>query len=513
MKKIFIPLLTVAVLVSIIFAGCVPGAAPTPPVTPPPVTPPGAPVIPPPVTPPEVAEKFGLADIPEIGNKTPLHIIIEAGAFCDKIIPYFEDFSEATGVPTSYETHGSIVLYSKQMPEIMARTGWYDLLYIETAWTVEFTQFTYRVEDLANQYDPGGWEAALSDIQFQSPALMRCCSDRDGNVSALPYYCYDMTMWFRQDVFDDPTEQASFKAKYGYDLAPADTQPQLRDQAEFFTRKKGELLKGEVLDHDVWGVGMMAGAYQINDEISSRIWGKGSDYATVVRDADGNVVEFVITKRNKEILIETMTEYIDLLQFASPGCLTANYDFPCAEFAEGRCIILPTEFVCIVNWAIGDMMAEKMPEARVGFYPTIGRRPYTGCWSQGVCLDSKNPEAAYWLSRYLGSYEVQMALTLDGWPTTRMDVLADPIFFTPELIHPAGLVNQYCIDIWEETAGAPHGYYYFNTLVGGKVYEMQMDVLHKAVSGERTIEGMVRELVDEIIMLETKFGDIPIREE
>jgi len=258
---------------------------------------------------------------------------------------------------------------------------------------------------------------------------------------------------------------------------------------------------------------MMAGAYQINDEISSRIWGKGSDYATVVRDADGNVVEFVITKRNKEILIETMTEYIDLLQFASPGCLTANYDFPCAEFAEGRCIILPTEFVCIVNWAIGDMMAEKMPEARVGFYPTIGRRPYTGCWSQGVCLDSKNPEAAYWLSRYLGSYEVQMALTLDGWPTTRMDVLADPIFFTPELIHPAGLVNQYCIDIWEETAGAPHGYYYFNTLVGGKVYEMQMDVLHKAVSGERTIEGMVRELVDEIIMLETKFGDIPIREE
>jgi len=59
MKKIFILLLTVVVLVSIIFAGCVPGAAP--PVTPPvePVTPPVEPVTPPvePVTPPVVEEE------------------------------------------------------------------------------------------------------------------------------------------------------------------------------------------------------------------------------------------------------------------------------------------------------------------------------------------------------------------------------------------------------------------------------------------------------------------------
>jgi len=54
MKKFIVPLLTVVVLVSMIFTGCVPGAAPPvtpPPVTPPPVTPP---VTPPPVTPPVV---------------------------------------------------------------------------------------------------------------------------------------------------------------------------------------------------------------------------------------------------------------------------------------------------------------------------------------------------------------------------------------------------------------------------------------------------------------------------
>ena len=61
MKKFLIPLVTVAMVVSIVFTGCVPGAAPpvTPPVTPPPVTPPVEPVTPPvePVTPPVVEEE------------------------------------------------------------------------------------------------------------------------------------------------------------------------------------------------------------------------------------------------------------------------------------------------------------------------------------------------------------------------------------------------------------------------------------------------------------------------
>jgi len=57
MKRILIPLLTVAVVIGVVFAGCVPEAAPPvtpPPVTPPPVTPP--PVTPPPVTPPPPEE-------------------------------------------------------------------------------------------------------------------------------------------------------------------------------------------------------------------------------------------------------------------------------------------------------------------------------------------------------------------------------------------------------------------------------------------------------------------------
>jgi len=67
MKRFIVPVLIAVMVVSIILAGCVPGAAPAPPVTPPPVTPPPVtppPVTPPPVTPPPVApEKITFAAI------------------------------------------------------------------------------------------------------------------------------------------------------------------------------------------------------------------------------------------------------------------------------------------------------------------------------------------------------------------------------------------------------------------------------------------------------------------
>ena len=77
MKKFIVPLLTAVIVVSIVFAGCVPAVEPAPPVTPP-VTPPGAPVIPPPVTPPPVAPEIPLSPagmpiyLPELANLNPI---------------------------------------------------------------------------------------------------------------------------------------------------------------------------------------------------------------------------------------------------------------------------------------------------------------------------------------------------------------------------------------------------------------------------------------------------------
>jgi multiple sugar transport system substrate-binding protein len=321
-------------------------------------------------------------------------------------------------------------------------------------------------------------------------------------------------MFIRQDVFDDPTEQANFKAKYGYDLRPATKEKELYDQGEFFTRKKGEMLKGKPLEHDLYGLAMMAGAYQINDEISCRIWGKGSDYVTVVRDAAGKLEEFVITKKNKEALKQTLTEYQKELQWASPGCLTANFDFVVAQQGEGRAIIQAHQFSNCFAWTAG-IVKENVPGGKLGIYPTVGAQPYTGAWSVGVAKACKNPEAAYWLVRYLASFECHQAVMKEGGQlSTRMDVLQDPMWQSPENRYPYGILCDYLLDIWPKQAKHVPDYWYFNTKAGGKVYEMQMDVFHKPMGKEATIDEAVDEAVAKTLQLTSKFDKtVKIREE
>lgn len=458
-------------------------------------------------------EKFGLKDIPPIENKEPIHMLVETGAAWDKVIDYIKQFEEITGVKVNIERVASPVVYSKENVELMARTGYYDVVYVETSWTDEWADYLYPLEDLAAQFDPEGVEGLKEDIQNFSPVLLICGQDRQGKQVNLPFYTYHVGTFLRQDVYDDPTEQANFKAKYGYELKPPTTYEELYDQAEFFTRKKGDTLKGEVLEHDLYGVALMAGAYQINDEITSLLWGKGGDYATVVRNPDGSLKEFVITKEDKEKLRESMEQYKSLLQFAPPGCLTANLDFTCAQQGEGNAIIQPHQFISLFTWT-AELLEENVPDSQLAVYPSIGEQPYTGAWSVGVSRDSSNPEAAYWLVRYIASYDTQWVLMKEGGQfSCRTDVLSDPEWHTSENQYPLGIACDYLVDIWEKQAPYVADYWYFNTKAGGKVYEMQMNVFHKPMSGEATVEEAVAESIAKTIELTSKFDDVPIREE
>lgn len=463
---------------------------------------------------PAAAEKkFGLKDIPEIKNKKPLNTIVETGQVWDKIMPYIAEFTKKTGVRVNVERVASPVVYSKENVELMAGTGYYDVVYVETAWTTEWSPYLCKLYDLAKKWDPQGVKGLRKDNENQSPSIL-ICGQAYGDQMVLPFYTYHMAMFIRQDVFDDPTEKANFKAKYGYDLKPATTDKELYDQGEFFTRKKGDLLKGKPLAHEIYGLAMMAGAYQINDEISCRMWGKSADYVTVVRDAKGKLKEFVITKKDKQALKETFEQYKKELQWSSPGCLTANFDFVVAQQGEGRAIIQPHQFSNCFAWT-ASIVKEKVPDGKLGIYPTVGGQPYTGAWSVGVSKASKNPEGAYWLVRYLASFECHQAVMKEGGQlSTRMDVLRDPMWQTPENRYPFGILCDYLVDSWQKQAKYVPNYWYFNTKAGGKVYEMQMNVFNKPMAGEATIDQAVAEVVAKTLELTSKFDKtVPIREE
>lgn len=463
----------------------------------------------------EVAEeKFGLDSIPEIENKNPINMILETGGFADIILPFVERFSEKTGITVNVERIASPVVYSKENIELVAETGVYDVAYVETSWTSEWAKYLYDLRELATQFDPGGVEAFEADIENHSPITLQC-GTAYGKQMVLPFYMYDMALMYRQDVYDDPTEQADFNTEYGYDLAPPTTFDELYDQAEFFTRAKGEMLMGEPLTEDLWGVAMMAGAYQDNDEFSCYLWGKDADYATVVKNDDGSLKEFVITQNDKTKMKEALTQYIALTKYGSPGDLTANFDFAVAQQGEGRAIIQPTQFTGVFPWT-ASLLAESNPDARIGLVPTLGSRPYAGAWSLGVVKAGDNNEGAYWLVRLLSSYDAQYTGMRDGGQVaTRLDVLSLPEWQSADKAYPFGVLSNYLMGIWadKDYKEVVANRYYFNSSAAGKVYEMQMDVLAKGIHGELSVDECVDELVEKTIDLTSKNDDVPIREE
>jgi len=458
------------------------------------------------------AKQFGLADIPDIKNKTKIHVALEAGGSADLIMPYIKKFSEKTGVPVTTEPMIMTVIYPKLNVELISGTGNYDITVVEASTTNEWAPFLYPMEDLAKKYDPKGVEGLKEDLKGHSPIMLRCASDVNGRLMGMPYYTYQQVMFIRQDVFDDPTEKANFKKKYGYDLAVPKDWKQLQEMTEFFTRKKGDLLKGQPLAEDLYGSAVMAGRYEINDEISTRIWSMDHDWATLQRDADGKAKDFVITNGDKAALKQALTDYQKMLPFVSPGCLTGFWDYVTAQFEAGKTIMAPHLYVSLDQW--GSKVEQKVPGAKIALYPVIGKRGYIGNFHQAVAKASKNPEAAYWLARYIGSYECQKEMIEKGWSGVRPDVLFDEKYQAPEWRTLVGNRANVLKQVWTpEFYKWVNDLYFFNADAAGKVYEMQIILCHEAMTGTRSIDQTVEEITKQSIDLQNNSGQMQMKEE
>jgi multiple sugar transport system substrate-binding protein len=492
-----------------LIAGCAPAVAP-PKEEAPPV-----------VAPAQTITPFkGLDDVPEIANKAPIFVVLQGNVGEGALAPYLKKFSDKTGVPIKYEEMIMSVLYPRVNAELISKSGAYDVICIESSSTNEWAPYLYSFQELAQKYDPAGVTGLAEDTGGIHPAIVRACSGADGLLYGLPYYTYQQCEFYRKDVFDDPTEQANFKAKYGYELAPAKTWQQVYDHGEFFTRKAGELLKGEPLKQDIYGLTQMAGRYEINDEISVRIWSRGPEaggnWVTINRDSNGNQVEYVITKKNKQVLKDALTEYQACLKWCSPGCLTGFWDFCTAQMVAGLAIEDPHLYIPLDQWAFTIEDNKDVPGGKIAFAPCPGDVPgqgYIGTFNNGIVKITKNPEACYWLCRYLSSYNIQKELIETGWSGIRMDVYDDPKYQDPKWDKLVGQRARMCKEEWDMMEPYVNNFIHFNSDAMGKIYEEQIIICHEAATGQTTIDEGVKRMTETTIDLQKRFGTIPIREE
>ncbi len=411
------------------------------------------------------------------GEKVTVTFATLAGFYTDWAEEVSREFEQKTGIAVEINKIEYPNLYEKEVLDVLSGTGAYDILTWNVSWKAEFADNGYvlPLDDYLAKTDPNEYQFDdLATVEVRTGGLWK------GKIYGLPYYTFTPSMMYRCDLLEDPGEMAAFKAKYGYDLNTAfigtTTYQKFHDVAEFFTRKKGATLKGQVLDHDFYGIGLMAGRQTQNaDEIFTIAWTYGGD----VLNADGSPAV------NQAPYLKAMHTYVDdLLPFAPPGSLSGSYDFVVGQFRSN--LIAMTGPFYLDQWPNAVKMETEVPgsELCIGGLPA-GGQTWAGPFTLGINKASKHPDAAWQFLKWITGPEAQRKFALGGGSTVRLSILQDPAVYAKDRNmtgHFPALANVL------ESAGRCWYTNFLWTAYDAKIYEESAQWHSAANSGQMSVE-------------------------
>ena len=139
------------------------------------------------------------------------------------------EYTAETGVKVTVETTPWGDFQTKTFAELNAKGDAYDMVVGDSQWLGAASEGGHYI-DLTKFVTDNGVDKSFV------PATLQYYSQYGDKYWSIPLEG-DANGWaYRKDWFEDPTEMANFKAKYGYDLGVPKDYKQLRDIAEFFTR-------------------------------------------------------------------------------------------------------------------------------------------------------------------------------------------------------------------------------------------------------------------------------------
>jgi len=192
----------------------------------------------------EAAKPFAGQSITILDEITPLQETMKT------LVP---EFVKETGIKVDYQLLNHFEVISKGQADMLSGRGAYDAVMVHSPQMGLLLQ-----ADVVRPIDDLMANKALSNPDLDLKDLIQPAWDSLAKFKGKTYgfldWNYNVVYWARNDLLGHADEKAAFKKKYGYDLAPAKTLQQMRDIAEFFTRKKGDKLAGQTLESDFYGV-------------------------------------------------------------------------------------------------------------------------------------------------------------------------------------------------------------------------------------------------------------------
>ena len=451
-------------------------------------------------------QRFELTHIPEISNKRDITLVAEKGFWTEHLVKVLlPKFTQHTSVNVKVVAMPLVDMYQLQTQSLISGQSNYDLLAIEAGWAKEWAANGYTVPllELAKKYDDKGEQGMKDLLESYYPSLLQILAYQ-GQYHSVPYNNYVMGQHYRLDLFENAHEKKKFKDTYGYALTAPKNLDQLFDVAQFFTRKKGENLAGRKLKHDFYGLALMSGHRpHINDEFSAMLWGLGGKWFEPVYENSKKVKYFEV-QANSPTALKVAQTYLKLLPYSHPAHDQWAYLESANALAQGHVAIWPFAYNNL--WAISAKFEKNIPYAQIGIAQVPLQRPYNGAYATAVSFSSLNPEAAYWLLKYIGSYEGQMAYALGGGLPCRKDVVMADFFQDKKQHRLSGAfqASHQANLLWtDKVLDLGH----FNSTAMGKIYPELMNTTFQIRSGALKPKQALDQLNSKILELQNRYGE------
>jgi len=452
-------------------------------------------------------DTFDLNDIPVLVNKKAISLVAEKGFWTEHLkTELLPKFTKKTGIQVNLVPLPLEDMYSTQTQSLINGEGKYDLLTMEAGWSKEWASsgFTRPLNSLAREYDDKGEAGMQAHLAPFYTNLLQILSYQD-QFHSIPYNNYTMGNHYRLDLFEHPQEQKAFVRDYGYALSPPKSIKNLIDVSRFFTRKKGERLAGKILEHNFYGLTLMSGNKpHINDEFSSLLWGLGGSWLRPNYNEMGEI-EYFNVEANSDKAMTVARAYLSLLDFSVPG--DENYAFleSANAIANNQAAMWPFAYNNL--WPISAQVEVKTPGAKLAVSTSPLGKPYTGAYAMAVAYDSKNPEASYWLLKYITSFEGQLAYANGGGNPCREDVVLLEKFAQKGLYSVSGAYQQNHQDnlAWnEDVLSLGH----FTSTAMGKIYPELMRTAYLIRSNQKAPAEALQRLQQKIFELQNLHGEV-----
>ena len=285
------------------------------------------------------------------------------------------EYTAETGVTVTVQTTPWSDFQTKTFAELNAQGDAYDMVVGDSQWLGAASTGGHYV-DLTSFVTENGVDKSFV------PATLQYYSQYGGKYWSIPLEG-DANGWaYRKDWFEDPTEMANFKAKYGYDLGVPKDYKELTDIAEFFTRpsenKYGVALYTQTA-YDAMAMGVEQTIFTWGGELG--------DYAT-------NKVDGIL---NSDSNVAALEAYRKLYTFTPPNWNQAFFVENNQAFTEGLVAMTMNYFAFFPALA---NEATNPHAANTGYFanpPGPNGNQHAALGGQGVSIISysKNQEEAY----------------------------------------------------------------------------------------------------------------------